>query len=65
MVWTIRGGILDAVVAAPRALLGRTIVGPAAVRIRDGRIVEVSTLSEALIQLRKDARRNFLRVRVR
>ena len=34
---------MDAVVAAPRALLGRTIVGPAAVRIRDGRIVEVTT----------------------
>lgn len=43
MVWTIQGGILDAVVAAPRALLGRTIVGPASVRIRDGRIVEVTT----------------------
>lgn len=34
---------MDAVVAAPRALLGRTIVGPASVRIRDGRIVEVTT----------------------
>jgi N-acetylglucosamine-6-phosphate deacetylase len=43
MVWTIQGGILDAVVAAPQALLGRTIVGPASVRIRDGRIVEVIT----------------------
>ncbi|TWP51104.1 N-acetylglucosamine-6-phosphate deacetylase [Lentzea tibetensis] len=34
---------MDAVVAAPQALLGRTIVGPASVRIRDGRIVEVIT----------------------
>jgi N-acetylglucosamine-6-phosphate deacetylase len=32
---------LDTVVAAPRALLGRTITGPAYVRIRAGRIVEV------------------------
>lgn len=32
---------MDTVVAAPRALLGRTITGPAYVRIRAGRIVEV------------------------
>jgi N-acetylglucosamine-6-phosphate deacetylase len=32
---------LDTVVAAPRALLGRTITGPASVRIRAGRIVDV------------------------
>jgi len=34
---------LDTVVAAPRALLGRTITGPVSVRIRAGRIVEVVT----------------------
>ncbi|MFI9815276.1 N-acetylglucosamine-6-phosphate deacetylase [Saccharothrix variisporea] len=32
---------MDTVVAAPRALLGRTITGPASVRIRAGRVVEV------------------------
>ncbi|MBW4718905.1 N-acetylglucosamine-6-phosphate deacetylase [Saccharothrix obliqua] len=32
---------MDTVVAAPRALLGRTITGPASVRVRAGRIVEV------------------------
>lgn len=32
---------MDTVVAAPRALLGRTITGPVGVRIRAGRIVEV------------------------
>ncbi|MEU5694727.1 N-acetylglucosamine-6-phosphate deacetylase [Actinosynnema sp. NPDC020468] len=32
---------MDTVVAAPRALLGRTITGPAGVRIRAGRIEEV------------------------
>jgi N-acetylglucosamine-6-phosphate deacetylase len=32
---------LDTVVAAPRALLGHSITGPASVRIREGRIVEV------------------------
>ncbi|GAA0218451.1 N-acetylglucosamine-6-phosphate deacetylase [Saccharothrix mutabilis subsp. mutabilis] len=34
---------MDTVVAAPRALLGRTITGPASVRIRAGRVVEVVT----------------------
>ncbi|GAA3892592.1 N-acetylglucosamine-6-phosphate deacetylase [Saccharothrix violaceirubra] len=34
---------MDTVVAAPRALLGRTITGPAWVRVRAGRIVEVVT----------------------
>ena len=34
---------MDTVVAAPRALLGRTITGPASVRVRAGRIVEVVT----------------------
>ncbi|MEU4801035.1 N-acetylglucosamine-6-phosphate deacetylase [Actinosynnema sp. NPDC023587] len=32
---------MDTVVAAPRALLGRTISGPASVRVRDGRIIDV------------------------
>ncbi|WP_433267721.1 N-acetylglucosamine-6-phosphate deacetylase [Actinosynnema sp. CS-041913] len=34
---------MDTVVAAPRALLGRTITGPVSVRVRAGRVVEVIT----------------------
>jgi N-acetylglucosamine-6-phosphate deacetylase len=33
---------LDTVVAAPRALIDRAIAGPTRIRVRDGRIVEVS-----------------------
>lgn len=33
---------MDTVVAAPRALIDRTIAGPARIRVRDGRIVDVS-----------------------
>ncbi|AHH93859.1 N-acetylglucosamine-6-phosphate deacetylase [Kutzneria viridogrisea] len=32
---------MEAVVAAPRALVGRALTGPVSVRVRDGRIVEV------------------------
>lgn len=33
---------MDAVVAAPKALLGNTISGPVTLRIRDGEIIEVA-----------------------
>jgi N-acetylglucosamine-6-phosphate deacetylase len=47
MVWTNGEASLDTVLAAPSALIGRTITGPVHVHVRDGRIVRAEPARSA------------------